>query len=129
MKIEATIDDIKRDYDWEEVFGEGRGGNCTQDVESLDGTPTHPVLRSDVVEVLASVNGENDGDSWICVVRLADGRFACCEGSCDYTGWDCRAGNTISVAGSLESLIESGMTPGWCRRLGIAHPSERPKDS
>ena len=68
MKIEATIDNIKRDSNWKEVFGEGTGGNCTQDVDSLDGTSTAPVLRSDVVEVLASVNGENDGDSWICVV-------------------------------------------------------------
>ena len=127
MKIEATIDDIKRDYDWAEVFGEGDGGNCTQDVDSLDGTSTAPVLRSDVVEVLASVNGENDGDSWICVVRLADGRFACCEGSCDYTGWDCQAGNTITVAGSLETLITSGMTPEWCSRLGITHPSHESK--
>ena len=127
MKIEATIEEIKNDYDWEEVFGEGDGGNCTQEVDSHDGTPTDPVLRADVVEVLASVNGENDGDSWICIVRLADGRLACCEGSCDYTGWDCQAGNTITVASSIGSLIDSGVTPEWCRRLEIEHPSSRQK--
>lgn len=128
MKIEATIDDIKREYDWQEVFGEISGWGI-QEVESLDGTPTTPVLRADVVEVLASVNGENDGDNWICIVRLADGRFACCEGGCSYTGWGFDSHNTITVAGSLESLIESGVTPEWCIRLGIVHPSQQLKDS
>lgn len=123
MKIEATIEDIKNDYDWQEVFGEVPGWGV-QEVESLDGTPTIPVLRSDVVEVLASVNGENGWDSWVCVVRLSDGRFACCEGACDQTGWGCDSHNTITVAKSLETLIESGITPEWCRRLGIVHPSD-----
>lgn len=124
VKNEATIEQIQNDYDWQEVFGEGTGGNCTQEVDSHDGTATDPVLRANVVEVLASVNGENDGDSWICIVRLNDGRLACCEGSCDYTGWDCSANNTITVASSFASLIESGVTPEWCRRLDIKHPSE-----
>jgi len=119
MKIEADLKDIQTGYDWEEVFGQGSGGNCTNEVESLDGTSTDPVLRENIVEVLASVCGENDGDNWICVVRLNDGRFACCEGSCDYTGWDCQAGNTITVASSLESLMQSGVTPEWARRLEI----------
>lgn len=123
MKIEATIEEIRDSYDWSEVFGEGSGGNCTQDVDSQDGTPTDQVSRADIVEVLASVNGENDGDSWIVVCRLSDGRFCCAEGSCDYTGWDCQAGNTITVASSLGALIDSGVTPEWCRRLGIDHPS------
>lgn len=123
MKIEATIEDIKSDYDWQEVFGEGNGGNCTPDVESHDGTPTHRVLRENVVKVLASVNGENDGEDWACIVELADGRLACCQGGCDYTGWDCRAGNTITVASSLESLILTGLTPEMCMRLEVPHPA------
>lgn len=127
MKIEADLKEIQTCYDWEEVFGEGNGGNCSQEVESHDGTPIDLVLRCNVVEVIASVNGENDGDSWICVVRLNDGRLACLEGSCDYTGWDCRAGNTITVASSMESLILTGMTPEWCRRLEIEHPQNLAK--
>lgn len=119
MKIEADLNEIKTGYDWAEVFGQGTGLLCTSEVESLDGTPTDPVLRENVVEVLASVCGENDGDNWICIVRLNDGRFACCEASCDYTGWDCQAGNTITVASSLESLIQFGVTPEWARRLEL----------
>lgn len=127
MKIEADLSEILSSYDWAEVFGEGDGGNCTQDVESLDGTLTDFVLRKNILEVLASANGENDGASWICVVRLNDGRFAACEGSCDYTGWDCYAGNTITVASSFESLIISGLTPDNCNRLEIPHPSTSTK--
>lgn len=123
MIIEATIQEIQSSFDWAEVFGEG-SGHCTQDVDSHDGTPTDTVLRKDIAEVLASVNGQNDGDSWIVVCRLVDGRFCCAEGSCDYTGWDCQAWNTITVASSLGALIESGITPEWCRRLGIEHPSQ-----
>lgn len=125
MKNEITMEELNNSYDWSEVFGEGGGGNCNGEVDSLDGTATDPVLRSDVVEIIAAVNGENDGDSWIGVFRLRDGRFLAAEGSCDYTGWDCRAGNTLTVASSLASLIESGLTPEWCRRLEIAHPSEK----
>jgi hypothetical protein len=119
MKIEADLNEIQTSYDWCEAFGEGNGGNCTGDVESLDGTATDPVLRKDIAEVLASVNGENDGDSWVCIVRLNDGRFACVEGSCDYTGWDCQAGNTITVASSFSGLMASGVTPSWAKRLEI----------
>lgn len=123
--IEAELEEIQSSYDWEEVFGEGSGGNCTQEVDSLDGTNIEPVLRKNVTEVLASVNGENDQDSWICIVKLSDGRFACLEGSCDYTGWDCHAGNTITVASSVETLLSTGVTPEWCRRLGISQPTAK----
>lgn len=119
MNIEANLEEILSSYDWEEVFGEGSGGNCTQDVESLDGTHCAPVLRADIAEVLASVNGENDGPDWVCIVRMEDGRFVCAQGGCDYTGWDCRAGNTITVASTLEALLASGVTQEWAERLGV----------
>jgi len=84
---EIGIEDLDS-YDWEEVFGEGTGGNCTQDVESLDGTPAHSATRADVVEIIAAVNGVNDGEEWIGVFRLRDGRFLAAVAECDYTGWD-----------------------------------------
>lgn len=120
--VEASLYDIQNHYDWEEAFGEGSGGNTDQEVESHDGTDRSRVLRADVARVIASVNGENDEDSWIAVCKMKDGRYACIEGSCDYTGWDCQAGNCITVAKSLASLIQHGMTAEWCRRLGLKHP-------
>jgi hypothetical protein len=123
MKIEIVLEALREDYDWGEVFGEGTGRNCTQDVESLDGTSTDTVLRKDVAEIIAAVNGENDGDEWVGVFRMNDGRFLAAVGSCDYTGWDCQAGNTLTVAASLEVLIKTGLTPEQCKRLGIDHPA------
>jgi hypothetical protein len=122
MVCEITLENLEGSYDWEEVFGEGNGGNCTQDVESLDGTSTSQVRRSDVVEIIAAVNGENDGDDWIGVFRLNDGRFLVAAGGCDYTGWDCQASNTLTVASSLASAIETGLTPEQAERLGLDHP-------
>lgn len=118
----GTLEDLLESDDWEEVFGEGSGGNCTQDVESLDGTFCNPCWRAGVYKIIAAVNGENDGDEWIGVFLMRDGRYLAAAGSCDYTGWDCQAGNTLTVAASLESLITTGLTPEQCRRLGIVHP-------
>lgn len=118
----GTVEALLESYDWEEVFGEGGGGNCTQDVDSLDGTDCGVCLRAGVYKIIASVNGMNDEEEWIGVFLMRDGRYLAASGSCDYTGWDCRAGNTLTVASSLASLITSGLTPGQCRRLGIAHP-------
>lgn len=118
----GTLEDLLESYDWKEVFGEGNGGNCTQDIDSLDGTECAVCLRTDVVEIIAAVNGYNDGDEWLGVFVMRDGRYLAAAGSCDYTGWDCQAGNTLTVASSLESLITTGLTPEQCRRIGIVHP-------
>lgn len=92
MKREIELSDLLSDYDWASVFGEeSNGGNCTTAVETL---PPEAELdrtapsRSDVAEIIAAVNGENDGDEWIGVFRLNDGRYLAASGSCDYTGWD-----------------------------------------
>ena len=120
---EITIEELCQDYDWEEVFGEGGGGNCTPDVDSLDGTPTNPVGRVLVKRIIAAVNGENDEDEWVGVFELHDGRFLAAHGSCDYTGWDCRAGNTLTVAASLDTVVRMGLTADQAARLGLPHPA------
>lgn len=124
----TTLEELCESYDWGEVFGDGSGGNCTQDVDSLDGTDCSVCRREDVVSIIASMNGENDGDEWLGVFLLRDGRYLAASGSCDYTGWDCQAGNTLTVASSLYSLIASGLTPEQCLRLGIYHPQHKECD-
>lgn len=88
MLREIELDELVDNYDWREVFGQGGGGNTTQDVESLDGTDTSDCLIEDVIEILAAVNGEPDDDEWIGVFRMKDRRLLAACGSCDYTGWD-----------------------------------------
>ena len=80
-KREAMLEPLAN-YDWEEVFKYSSpqvvmGGNC----------PGTPFAREDVAEIIALVNGENDGDPWIALFRLKDGRYAYIEAGCDYTGW------------------------------------------
>ncbi len=119
---EIELEKLKDAYDWQEVFGEGSGGNCDKQTDpcppqsTIDTTP--PSI-ADVVEIIAAVNGENDEYSWVGVFRLADGRYCVAEGSCDYTGWDCQAGNSIQVAESLDDAVTYGLTPDNRARLGL----------
>ena len=46
-----------------------------------------------VVGLVLTQAGENDGPSWKWEVKLEDGTTWKLEGWCDYTGWDCQAGN------------------------------------
>lgn len=116
---EITLEELKSDYDWEEVFGEGDGGNTDGTVEGINGCDASPVSREMVVEVLAAVNGENDEDDWLGLFRLADGRFLVAEGECDYTGWDCRACNRLTVFKTLEDAITYGLTPEQQLKLDV----------
>jgi uncharacterized protein (TIGR02996 family) len=88
---DVELKNLADDYDWGEVFGEGTGGNCSPKADAcppgaaIDLTPPR---RADVVEVLAAINGENDGPDWIGLFRMNDGRIVVASGGCDYTGWD-----------------------------------------
>jgi hypothetical protein len=121
-KLEITKDELLKSYDWGEVFGEGSGGNCDKQTDTipdhidLDATPPN---RTDVAEIIAAVNGENDSDEWIGVFRLIDGRFLVASGSCDYTGWNCQAGNSLQVARTLADVLEYGLTKEQRERLAI----------
>lgn len=47
----------------------------------------HSCVVGEIVEVLATIEGENDGADWHWLVLLDEG-FAYVTGGCDYTGWD-----------------------------------------
>ncbi len=122
MIREIELEELRNSYDWSEVFGEGTGGNCYGTIQVVPpGAPVDSsgVSREKVVEVIAAVNGENDGDQWVGLFLLDDGRYLVAEGGCDYTGWDCQAGNALCVAGSLDDAIRYGLNPEQQARLGI----------
>lgn len=73
--------------------------------------------------MIACVNGENDGQEWVGVFRFNDGRFAVVSAGCDYTGWDCQASNSISVAATLDDAIRFGLNDSERARLGLSLPS------
>lgn len=116
------------DYDWREAFGAAGKERDTQ----LNGKPVvvhfakpvsvEPFDREDVAEIIAIDDGENDGENWLGVFRLKDGRFATIDAGCDYTGWGCREWGSAEVAGSLEEIIKLGLSNEQRNRLGLHLP-------
>ena len=44
--------------------------------------------REDVEKIIYAEAGENDGDAWIGLFLLKNGKYAGLNAWCDYTGWD-----------------------------------------
>lgn len=113
-------------YDWEEVFGEGTGGNCGPIIP--DTVPPGSAVsittfgREDVVEIGGMVEGENDGPDWVIWGRLNDGRWFSIRAGCDYTGWNCRAGNSGNVANTRDEIIAFGLSNEERERLNLTGP-------
>lgn len=111
------------DYDWAEVFGEGNGGNCSaikpNRPPSDTQTSADTFSREDVKSIAGMSEGERDERSWVVYGQLKDGRWFVARGSCDYTGWDCRAGNSGDVASSKNDIERYGLDTQERGRLGI----------
>lgn len=104
-------------YDWEEAFGVADANWCLGAAQK----GKHPwVSVEDVEVVLALRAGQNDGDSWLCLGQLKTGEFFFLTAWCDYTGWGCQDGGSISISDSLENLKQFGMTPDEKSDLGVA---------
>src|SRR5690349_2831986 len=110
-----TLDEFKDDYDRKQAFEVS--DKCSATLGSTVSVEK-PTIAS-VTRVIADSPGENDGPAWLFVVELADGRFAFVDASCDYTGWDCQAGGSIIVSGSLDDLVRYGLTDEARDRLGM----------
>ena len=96
-----TLEELKKDYSWGEAFSYA------------------PFNLDDVAEVLHYEEGENDGDSWVGVFKLKDGRYGYVDAWCDYTGWDCQAGGDGAIRDTFEDLQRWELTTIIRRRLGI----------
>lgn len=89
--IELTLEELIEDDDWAQVFADESFGNVDKTVHVVPpGAPVSdaPMMRLDVTEIIAAVNGEPDQSDWLGLFRLNDGRFLVASGGCDYTGWD-----------------------------------------
>ena len=98
------LEDFKEDYNWSEAF------------------EFAPFNINNVIEVIASDEGENDGESWVCVVKLNDGTFGFVDAWCDYTGWDCQSGGSGYQDDDFEHLKRWKMNSSARRRLGMELP-------
>lgn len=102
------------DYDWREAF------YFANTIRTATACASDGFTIEDVTEILKADCGENDGDSWIMVGKLKDGRVFFLDAWCDYTGWGCQAGGDAQVADSLENLVRYGMDEKGRERLGYA---------
>ena len=105
---DADIIDMKDDYNWKEVFGVG--DHMEQSIESVDDCPTDQFEMDDIKFVVASREGENDGEDWVAVCQLYDGRWLAAYGGCCYTGWDCQAGIDLMVSYTFDDACRFGLT-------------------
>lgn len=130
MKDESTLDERIRGYDWEHAFqccgAAEEDASCFNDpnVNAAIGSNVDaaPFQRTDVAEVLATADGENDGPNWLGVFKLKDGRYAFLSAGCDYTGWDCQSGGHAIVSHDLGHLIQFGLGDTDRVRLGLVAP-------
>jgi hypothetical protein len=104
------------DYDWKNAFAEA-GSPIV--VKFANPVPTESFIREDVVEIIATADGENDGPNWLGVFLLKDGRYAMVDAGCDYTGWDCQAWGTAEVCGTLDEMIRWGLSNEQRKRLNL----------
>jgi hypothetical protein len=94
-----------RAYDWFEAFAYANGFG----IEDLTATK----YTSD---------GQNDGDDWVGVFLLRDGRWAYLSAGCDYTGWDCQAGGDSHICDTLDDLLLGFVGEENAKRLGLNMP-------
>lgn len=109
------------EYNWAEVFGEGENMAPIKPNRAPHDKITSTVgfSREDVETIFGLSEGENDGPPWVVYGQLKDKRFFVARGGCDYTGWDCQAGNSGDVASSLENIQRFGLESEERSRLGV----------
>ena len=62
--IEVTLEQLIDHSDWAQVFADENAGNVSKKTDCVPigaAISTEPASRADVVEIIAAVNGDNDG--------------------------------------------------------------------
>lgn len=85
-----TLEELLNSYDWQQAF-----------YFSKD------IAIEDVSEIIASSDGHNDGDAWIGIFKLKDGKLLYLNAGCDYTGWECQSGGYSVVKDSILEVLMS----------------------
>lgn len=124
-----TVEQLMADYHWKSAFDEAYGygiGLRYHDTDDSEPDDNEPPI-SNVVRVIASADGEPDGDDWIGIFEMQDGSFVCLRAGCDYTGWDCQANGRIETFRTeVEACSEMAWSYKEMLRLGFRNESQDP---
>lgn len=116
--------EVLQGYDWEEAFGYAGEPNSEGAPNISGALPGNtydltPFTREDVYKIFGIRPGENDEEEWLIYGKLKDGRWFYLEAWCDYTGWDCQAGGSVTIANSRDEIERFGMGKENRRILGV----------
>jgi len=64
----------------------------------------HGAFVERIVDILATIEGENDERNWHWIVRTDEG-FAYVTGGCDNTGWDCQSNCDVFEASTIRDCL------------------------
>jgi len=109
--------------DWREAFGfagepRTHGSPDVSQATRWAVVATTPFARADVVRVSAEASGLRDGDPWMCLGRLADGRWFGLKAWCSHAGWDVAGSGSVAVAATEDDALRFGFTSEDRVRLG-----------
>lgn len=98
-----NISELLSDNDWDNAF-------CYAESE---------FSSDDVSDVIACDEGYNDGDSWVAIFLLNNGKFAYLNAWCDFTGWGCRSDGDVVIRDDLRTLVLNDVSEVDRVRLGF----------
>lgn len=107
--MSISLEDLKASYNWENVFNYACETNNKHKNYS----------RDDVASIITTVEGCNDGDNWVGLFIMNDGKYLYLTAWCDYTGWGCRESGDSRVYDSLAEAVNFGCTEEDRERLDL----------
>lgn len=112
------------DYDWKEVFcfagkdsGHNFGDGTPEPAIPGDNVDCSPFGVNEVLFIMGMYEGENDESNWLIYGKLKDDRWFHIEAGCDYTGWDCQANGTSTVAKTRWEMEHFGIAESELKRM------------
>lgn len=106
------------EYDWSSAFDEANS-DVRRSHPTDKSVSINPINIGDIETILAWDLGANDEEDWLLMGLAKDGRAFMMSAGCDYTGWDCQASGTMTVAANPIQLMAFGMTTEESNRLAL----------
>lgn len=112
------IQELFQQYGFSDTFEMARGS--LKKVDNNEDISTKSIGIGDIESVIAYDEGQNDGENWIFILKIYDGRYVFMSAGADYTGFGCQQWiNNSDISYSLATLINFSLTDEDRSRLNI----------